>query len=91
SFLQGAASSVDLHALLSSSSVVPGNYRVDLYGNEILVGRRDIDFRRNPGNGRIEACLTLEMLQQLGVDTDALQASGKLVDTDPNACLDLPA
>lgn len=91
SFLQGAASSVDLHALLSSSSVVPGNYRVDLYGNEILVGRRDIDFRRNPGNGRIEACLTLEMLQQLGVDTDALQASGKLVDPDPNACLDLPA
>ncbi|MBO0494730.1 fimbria/pilus outer membrane usher protein [Pseudomonas sp. Marseille-Q1929] len=91
SFLQGAASSVDLQSLLASSNVLPGNYRVDLYGNETLVGRRDIDFRRNPGNGRIEACLTLDMVQQLGVDIAKLQASGKLVGDDPNACLDLPA
>lgn len=91
SFLQGAAASVDLQSLLASSSVLPGNYRVDLYGNDTLVGRRDIDFRRNPSNGRVEACLTLEMLQQVGVDIGALQANGKLVDTDPNACLDLPA
>lgn len=90
SFLQGAASSVDLQSLLASSNVLPGNYRVDLYGNETLVGRRDIDFRRNPGNGKIEACLTLDMVQQLGVDIAKLQASGKLVGDDPNACLDLP-
>ena len=64
---------------------------MDLYGNETLVGRRDIDFRRNPGNGRIEACLTLDMVQQLGVDIAKLQANGKLVGDDPNACLDLPA
>ncbi len=90
SFLQGAASSVDLQSLLASSNVLPGNYRVDLYGNETLVGRRDIDFRRNPGNGRIEACLTLDMVQQLGVDIAKLQASGKLEGSDPDACLDLP-
>ncbi|MGU9855636.1 fimbria/pilus outer membrane usher protein [Pseudomonas sp. LF245] len=90
SFLQGAASSVDLQSLLATSNVLPGNYRVDLYGNETLVGRRDIDFRRNPGNGRIEACLTLDMVQQLGVDIAKLQASGKPVGDDPNACLDLP-
>jgi outer membrane usher protein len=90
SFLQGAASSVDLQSLLASSNVLPGNYRVDLYGNETLVGRRDIDFRRNPGNGKIEACLTLDMVQQLGVDIAKLQASGKLEGSDPDACLDLP-
>ena len=90
SFLQGAGSSVDLQSLLASSNVLPGNYRVDLYGNETLVGRRDIDFRRNPGNGRIEACLTLDMVQQLGVDIAKLQASGKLEGSDPDACLDLP-
>lgn len=90
SFLQGAASSVDLQSLLASSNVLPGNYRVDLYGNETLVGRRDIDFRHNPGSGRIEACLTLDMVQQLGVDIGKLQASGKLEGSDPNACLDLP-
>jgi outer membrane usher protein len=58
--------------------VLPGIYRVDLYGNETLVGRRDIDFRRHPGTGKIEACLTLEMVQQLGVDIGKLQAAGKL-------------
>ncbi|MFC6301118.1 fimbria/pilus outer membrane usher protein [Pseudomonas sp. CCM 7893] len=91
SFLQGAASSVDLQSLLANSSVLPGNYRVDLYGNDTLVGRRDIDFRRTPGTGKIEACLTLEMVQQLGVDIGKLQATGNLVEDDPNACLDLPA
>lgn len=47
-FLQGSQSPVDLQQLLSANSVLPGNYRVDLYSNEVLVGRRDIDFKRNP-------------------------------------------
>jgi outer membrane usher protein len=80
-----------VQSLLASNSVLPGNYRVDLYSNDTLVGRRDIDFRRHPGNGKIQACLTLEMVQQLGVDIAKLQASGKLDADDPNACLDLPA
>ncbi|MBJ2216674.1 MULTISPECIES: fimbria/pilus outer membrane usher protein [Pseudomonas] len=91
SFLQGAASAVDVQALLASSSVLPGNYRVDLYGNDTLVGRRDIDFRHNPATGKTEACLTLEMVQQLGVDIARLQAAGKLAGDDPNACINLPA
>lgn len=91
SFLQGAASAVDVQALLASSSVLPGNYRVDLYSNDTLVGRRDIDFRHNSATDKTEACLTLEMVQQLGVDIAKLQAAGKLVDDDPNACINLPA
>jgi outer membrane usher protein len=91
SFLQGAQSSVDLQLLLSANSVLPGNYRVDLYSNETLVGRRDIDFRRNPKNGKVEACLTLDMLQQLGIDMNKLEAAGKLNPNDPQACYDLPS
>ena len=91
SFLQGASSSVDLQLLLSANSVLPGNYRVDLYSNETLVGRRDIDFRRNPKNGKVEACLTLDMLQQLGINLAPLQAAGTLSLDDPQACHDLPA
>lgn len=52
-FLQGAPSSVDLQLLLAVNSVLPGNYRVDLYSNDTLVGRRDIDFRRNPSTARL--------------------------------------
>ncbi|KAA2231838.1 fimbrial biogenesis outer membrane usher protein [Pseudomonas brenneri] len=90
-FLQGAPSSVDLQLLLAANSVLPGNYRVDLYSNDTLVGRRDIDFRRNPANGKVDPCLTLEMLQQLGIDIAKLQASEKLTLDDPQACYDLPA
>lgn len=90
-FLQGAPSSVDLQLLLAANSVLPGNYRVDLYSNDTLVGRRDIDFRRNPVNGKVDPCLTLEMLQQLGIDLAKLQASEKLTFDDPQACYDLPA
>ncbi|QXI40291.1 fimbria/pilus outer membrane usher protein [Pseudomonas xantholysinigenes] len=87
-FLQGAPSAVDLQLLLSANSVLPGNYRVDLYSNEVLVGRRDIDFNRNPASGRVEPCLTLELLEQLGIDMDKLRTQGRL--DAAQACLNLP-
>ena len=91
SFLQGATSAVDLQTLLAGSQVLPGTYRVDLYGNDTLVGRRDIDFRHHPDSHKVEACLTLDMLKQLGVDLGKLQASGKLDSAAADTCLDLPA
>ena len=51
SFLQGAPSSVDLQSLLATSRVLPGIYRVDLYGNETLVGRA-----LKPHRDRITLC-----------------------------------
>ncbi|PZW79245.1 outer membrane usher protein [Pseudomonas sp. 2848] len=87
-FLQGAQSAVDLQLLLSANSVLPGSYRVDLYSNEVLVGRRDIDFNRNEQTGRVEPCLTLELLEQLGIDMDKLKAQGRL--NTEQACHDLP-
>lgn len=85
-FLQGSQSTVDLQQLLSANSVLPGNYRVDLYSNEVLVGRRDIDFKRNPKNDRVEACLTLDLLKQLGIDMHRLQAEGKIDPQQPQEC-----
>ena len=90
-FLQGAPSSVDLQLLLAGTRVLPGNYRVDLYSNEVLVGRRDIDFQRQPGSGRVEPCLNLELLKQLGIDMDKLHAQGRLDLSAEQACQDLPA
>ncbi|WLH33117.1 fimbrial biogenesis outer membrane usher protein [Pseudomonas sp. FP2196] len=89
-FLQGAAAGVDLALLLSANRVLPGNYRVDLYSNEVLVGRRDVDFLRNDRTGRVEACLTFELLNQLGIDLGKLQASGQYDPQVPKACYDLP-
>ncbi|MGE8098564.1 fimbria/pilus outer membrane usher protein [Pseudomonas fluorescens] len=90
-FLQGSPSAVDLQLLLSANGVLPGNYRVDLYSNEVLVGRRDIDFNRNPQTGRVEPCLTFDLLKQLGVDIARLQARDKLDPDIPQSCYDLPS
>lgn len=89
-FLQGVGSSVDLNLLLSANSVLPGNYRVDVYSNEVLVGRRDIDFRRSEHTNKVEACLTLDMLQQLGINMSTLEAAGQLKPDAPETCYDLP-
>ncbi len=91
SFLQGVVSPVDLNLLLSASSVLPGNYRVDVYSNDVLVGRRDIDFRRAENSTRVEACLTLDVLQQLGINMSSLEDSSRLKPDAPETCYDLPA
>lgn len=89
-FMKGAQSSVDVQLLLSANSVLPGSYRVDLYSNQVLVGRRDVDFMRNPQTGVVEPCLTLDMLQQLGVDLGKLTAQGRLSPDAEQTCYDLP-
>ena len=87
SFIQGTDQPADLATFLQGNSVVPGSYRVDVYVNRVLSGRRDINFVSNPAKGTVEACLTLDMLRQFGMNTDAVQAG----DASPTACFDLPA
>ncbi|MGA3679326.1 fimbria/pilus outer membrane usher protein [Pseudomonas graminis] len=87
SFIQGTDQPADLATFLQGNSVVPGSYRVDVYVNRVLSGRRDINFVSNAAKGTVEACLTLDMLRQFGMNTDAVQGG----DASPTACFDLPA
>ncbi|WP_339495452.1 fimbria/pilus outer membrane usher protein [Pseudomonas sp. RA_105y_Pfl2_P56] len=90
-FLQNAGSAVDLDLLLANSNVLPGNYRVDIYSNEVIVGKRDIDFRKATNSNKVQACLTLDIVQQLGVDMSKLQTDGQLKPDAPQTCYDLPS
>ncbi len=87
SFIQGTDQPADLETFLQGNSVVPGTYRVDIYVNRTLSGRRDVQFMANATTGVIEACLTLEMLTQFGMDTSALNTT----DSVPDRCFDLAA
>ncbi len=87
SFIQGTDQPADLATFLQGNSVVPGSYRVDVYVNRVLSGRRDISFIANPAKGTVEACLTLDMLRQFGMNLEAVQAG----DASPTECFDLPA
>jgi outer membrane usher protein len=87
SFIQGTDQPADLAAFLQGNSVVPGSYRVDVYVNRVLSGRRDIHFVANPTNGTVQACLTLEMLGQLGMNLEAVNTA----DVSAAECFDLQA
>jgi outer membrane usher protein len=88
-FLKGAASDVDLDLLLTSNRVLPGKYRVDIYSNKVLVGQQDVDFMRSERTGQVEACLTFDLLNQLGIDLSKLQSQGEYDPKTPQPCYDL--
>ncbi|MGF6127164.1 outer membrane usher protein [Pseudomonas frederiksbergensis] len=84
SFLQGNTGQVNLEMLLSGNHVLPGNYRVDIFLNKTLVGRRDIDFRANPQSAAVEPCLPYDLIEQMGIDMSTFGP-------EPLTCYDLPA
>ncbi|RMV71392.1 Outer membrane usher protein fimD [Pseudomonas caricapapayae] len=86
-FIQGTDQPPDLQEFLRTNSVLPGTYRVDIYVNRKLSGRRDITFSKNPVSGLIEPCLSLEMLQSFGLDLSRLAQD----EAPAQACFDLPA
>jgi outer membrane usher protein len=88
-FIQGTNAPVDLEQFLRGNSVLPGTYSVDVYLNRTLAGRRDIQFAQSPISRRVEPCLTLDMLQGLGLDTARLHQATD--DGPAMACFDLPA
>ena len=73
SFLSGSGTKVDLSAFANGNPMVAGDYRVDIYVNGSWKGRRDLPFRAN-GQGQVGACLDIALLEELGVDTEQLQA-----------------
>ncbi|WP_193601018.1 fimbria/pilus outer membrane usher protein [Pseudomonas syringae] len=86
-FIQGSDQPPDLQEFLRTHSVLPGTYRVDIYVNRKLSGRRDITFSKNRVSGLIEPCLSLEMLQSFGLDLSRLPSD----EGAAQGCFDLPA
>lgn len=88
-FIQGSDQPPELTEFLKANSVLPGTYRVDIYVNRTLSGRRDISFVSNANTGRIEPCLSLAMLQAFGLDLERVQTAPD-AHTAPG-CFDLPS
>ncbi|AZC51711.1 Outer membrane usher protein fimD precursor [Pseudomonas chlororaphis subsp. piscium] len=89
SFLQGDGEYLDVAELLKYDSVAPGRYRVSIYVNRNLVGRKDIRFDKHSKSGRTEPCLNMEALKDIGVDLKRLSDAGTLDEHQPEACYDL--
>lgn len=75
-FMNGLRAPVDVRSLLSGSDVLPGTYRVDLYVNSTFAGRRDVTFMQDDAGGEPWPCISIEMLEQLGVSPEKIEANG---------------
>lgn len=84
-FLSGRAKQVDLTAFKNGNPMVAGTYRVDVYVNGTWQGRRDLEFKADD-QGRVEACLPLPVLEEMGVNTEVLQQPS-VVPADLSGCV----
>jgi outer membrane usher protein len=81
----GASGASNLPRFERGNPVLPGKYGVDLYVNDRRVGREHVTFNESPSGGNAQACLTEDVLDRAGLDTDRLP-TGVLGD---HGCLDL--
>ncbi|MFM0339153.1 fimbria/pilus outer membrane usher protein [Paraburkholderia fungorum] len=81
---------IDLAAFAQRNRVLPGNYRVNVQINYESVGTQDLRFDL-PANSAEDSdavpCLTLAMLRQWGVDTNAPALAG--LQADDSSCVDI--
>lgn len=76
-----AFSGIDLGRFERGESVLPGQYRVDVYVNENLVAREDVRFADVTGQDQAQLCLSRALLDTIGLDVSKL---------DPDAATRLP-
>src|SRR5690606_9835257 len=84
--LSGDAKRVDLSAFRNGNPMVAGDYRLDVYVNGLWQGRRDLVFNAD-AQGRVDACLEMALLEELGVDTSLVPQEATTSLTDAGDCL----
>jgi len=85
-FLSGQGSKVDLSMFEQGNPMIAGSYRVDIYVNGSWQGRRDLQFKAD-ANGEVGACLSLSLLEELGVDSARLPVDAAPQALAAEACL----
>ncbi|WP_455287629.1 fimbria/pilus outer membrane usher protein [Cupriavidus necator] len=73
-FLQQPGSGrIDISRFSKGNVALPGDYRADLYVNQVWLGRGEVMMRQVSGDKRnVQPCITRPMLERIGVDLDKL-------------------
>lgn len=88
-FLSKGGSFVELQYFEKGSTVLPGTYSVDLYVNQILIKRQDVDFSVNAA-GEVKPVIQLGLLRTLGVNVARMEKENLIVaDGEDTLPLDL--
>jgi len=75
-FLNKAGPSIDLKYFEHGNTVQPGTYNVDIYLNQSLSKRQDINFSLDSSTGKVKPIIHLTLLKELGVDIQRLEKDG---------------
>lgn len=86
-FINQGSGAVDLSYFEKGSALGPGSYGIDIYLNQALVQRREVDLVAN-AEGEVLPLLNAKLLGDLGVNIARLEQEG-LIGNDPSAPIDL--
>ena len=91
-FLQGATQ-VDVSQFAHGNPVLPGEYLVDLWINDVWAGRVSIRFDAQPGSSIARPCIDRALIERLGLDFQKLSAAARagLKRIVSAGCVDLQA
>lgn len=88
-FIKQTGGAVDLSYFEKGSPLAPGSYGIDVYLNDALIQRREVDLIVD-AQSKVMPLLSATFLSDLGVDVARLEREG-LISADPAAPIDLPA
>lgn len=71
-FLQKGGAPVELKYFEQGSAIPPGSYGVDVYLNQTMIMRQDINFSASPETGEVRPVIQVGLLRDLGVDVPRL-------------------
>ncbi|WP_346779222.1 fimbria/pilus outer membrane usher protein [Burkholderia sp. Ac-20365] len=91
-FLQGRAK-VDVSRFARDNVVAPGSYSLDIWLNDIRIGRENVTFVATAAGKSARACITRAMLEKWGVDFSRLDSAkdNNAPPPDTGVCMDLGA
>lgn len=91
-FLSRDGAPVELKYFEQGSSVAPGRYDVDIYLNQHLMVRQNIEFKAEGKDGEVKPIIPLGVLKTIGVDVTRLETE-KLIaaQSDDQAHVDVEA
>ncbi|SDD99740.1 PapC N-terminal domain-containing protein, partial [Cupriavidus sp. YR651] len=72
-FLQQTGAHIDVSRFSKKNATLAGSYRVDLYVNEVILGRTEVTLRQvgaDPLN--VQPCFDRDLLERVGVDLTKL-------------------
>lgn len=91
-FLSSDPTAVADLSRFQSGNQAPGNYRVDVWVNDVFLFTRDVTFNAAKDGSRddtgLTPCLTIKTLQKMGVN---IAFKPQLASAAPETCIDLPA